>query len=132
MAGGDVLPREEFDYGGTRVLSPAVALEVAGELAAFGEEDIEHRYRTVDFTGSYGVRWGVHTRSVERYLDAFHEVRDLYAETAKRGDAAAAAAAGLSGAATGRPGRPRGRRALRPGRWPAAVGGHGEGRVHEY
>lgn len=71
------------------MLSPAVVREVAGELSALGEADVEERYRTVDRTGSYGARNGVHTRPVERYVAAFREVRDFYAGAAEAGDAMA-------------------------------------------
>lgn len=89
VVGGEVLPGEDLDYGGTRVLSPAVVREVAGELSALGEADVEERYRTVDLTGSYGARNGVRTRPVERYVAAFREVRDFYAGAAEAGDAMA-------------------------------------------
>lgn len=89
VAGGEVLPQDEMDYGGTRVLAPGLVQEVAGELAALRDADVEARYRTVDFTGSYGASDGVHTRPVERYVEAFHEVRDFYAAAAKAGDAMA-------------------------------------------
>jgi hypothetical protein len=89
IAGGEVLPEDDLDYGGTRVLSPRLVHEIAGELAAFSDGEIMHRYHTIDFTGSYGAREGAHTRPVETYLDAFHEVRDFYAETARAGDAMA-------------------------------------------
>jgi hypothetical protein len=89
IAGGEVLPEDLPDYGGTRVLSPAVVREVAAQLSALGDADVEDRYRTVDFTGSYGARDGVHTRPVERYVAAFREVRDFYAAAAQAGEAMA-------------------------------------------
>lgn len=89
IAGGEVLPEDELDYGGTRVLMPALVQEVAAELAALTDAEIEHRYHTVDFTGSYGARDGAHSRPLETYLTAFHEVRDFYADAAQAGDAMA-------------------------------------------
>jgi hypothetical protein len=89
VAGGEVLPEDLPDYGGTRVLSPALVREVAAQVSALGDTAIEDRYRTLDFTGSYGARNGVHTRPVERYVAAFREVRDFYAAAAKAGDAMA-------------------------------------------
>jgi hypothetical protein len=89
VAGGEVLPEDDLDYGGTRALGPALVSEVAGELAVFTDEVIEQRYYALDFTGSYGARDGVHTRPVETYMEAFHVVRDFYAEAAKHGDAMA-------------------------------------------
>jgi hypothetical protein len=90
VAGGEMLPGEDADYGGTRVLSGALVADVHAELAAISDEDVEHRYRTVDFTDCYGTEaHGVHASPVEAYLNAFHVVRDFYAEAAEHGDAMA-------------------------------------------
>lgn len=90
IAGGEVLPEDEMDYGGTRVLSPALVREVAGDMVEIADADIESRYLTVDFTDCYGTQAdGVHASPVEDYLEAFHHLRDFYAAAAQAGDAMA-------------------------------------------
>jgi hypothetical protein len=90
IAGGEVLPYDEMDYGGTRVLSPDLVREVASELAEIGDADVESRYLTVDFTDCYGTNeGGAHASPVEHYVTSFHELRDFYAAAAKAGDAMA-------------------------------------------
>lgn len=90
IAGGEVLPADDLDYGGTRVLSPALVREVAAEVAVLRDEDVEGRYRTVDFTGCYGTNeGGAHARPVEHYVSSFHRLRDFYAGVATAGDAMA-------------------------------------------
>jgi len=90
IAGGEVLPEDDLDYGGTRVLSPALVREVAGDLAELGDADIESRYLTVDFTDCYGTNeGGAHASPVENYLTSFHRLRQFYTEAAKSGDAMA-------------------------------------------
>lgn len=90
IAGGTVLPEDDLVYGGIRVLAPELVREVAVELEAFGTEEVEQRYRTVDFTDCYGTdEGGAHASPVEDCLYAFGRLRSFYGETAGSGDAMA-------------------------------------------
>lgn len=87
IMGGERVPGEPDDYGGTRALSPAQVAEANAALARMTDEEFRARYETYDFTGAYCADGARPSRELEFCWMRFRHLRDFYMTAADDGDA---------------------------------------------
>lgn len=90
ITGGEALPKELPDYGGTRVISAAQVPAIHAALDQLDESEIERRYERLDFTGIYGASQdGRSSRPLELVLGYFSDLKDFYTRAVADGSAVA-------------------------------------------
>ncbi|MEU7826277.1 DUF1877 family protein [Catellatospora sp. NPDC049133] len=88
LCGGEVLPNDDMDYGGVRLIAPGQVAEISRALIELTDEEFQRRYETADLTGAYssgeGGRPGRPLADLQKLVD---ELRRFYADAASSNEA---------------------------------------------
>ncbi|MEU8079954.1 DUF1877 family protein [Catellatospora citrea] len=88
LCGGDVLPNDDMEYGGVRLIPPERVAEISHALSELTEPEFRRRYERTDFTGAYSSGPGAQPgRTVDELLSLRELLGNFYAEAARHGEA---------------------------------------------